>query len=209
MQRPVTAAELFDDIGAGYEDAFGRPPVIDKAVRELLERLPPAARVLDIGSGTGRPVAHDLAAAGCRVTGIDVSGVMIGIARAQVPSAEFIQADVREWTSPPESWEAVCAFFPFLQMSRAETESVLAKIARWLVPGGYLSIVTVPKDIEEVDVDFLGRTVRVTSFAPADLVARVESAGLTVLGTHAEIFKPDKQDAEAEEHLLIISRRGE
>lgn len=126
-----------------------------------------------------------------------------------MPSAKFIQADVREWTSPPESWEAVCAFFPFLQMSRAKTESVLAKIAGWLVPGGYLSIVTVPKDIEEVDVDFLGHTVRVTSFAPADLVTLVESAGLTVLDTHEEIFQPDKPDAEAEEHLLIISRRGE
>ena len=35
-RRPLTAAELFDAIGAGYEDAFGRPPVVDRAVRELL-----------------------------------------------------------------------------------------------------------------------------------------------------------------------------
>ncbi|WP_370950281.1 class I SAM-dependent methyltransferase [Amycolatopsis sp. cg5] len=207
MQRPATAAELFDDIGAGYEEAFGRPPVVDRAVRELLDRLPPAARVLDIGSGTGRPVAHDLASAGCRVTGIDVSGVMVEIARSQVPSAEFVHADVRAWDSPEASWDAVCAFFPFLQMSRADTGSVLANIARWLVPGGHLSLVTVPADVEDLTVDFLGRSVQLTSFTPTDLVARVESAGLTVLGTHVEVFQPDKPGAEAEEHLLITARR--
>lgn len=207
MQRPVTAAELFDDIGAGYEEAFGRRPVIDTAIRQLVERLPSGARVLDIGSGTGRPVAHDLAEAGCRVTGVDVSGVMVGIARSQVPSAEFVHADIRDWTSPEASWDAVCVFFSFLQMSRAETESVLANIARWLVPGGYLSIMTVPLDVEELEIVFLGHPVQVTGFTPADLAARVESAGLTVLGTHVETFQPDKPGAQAEEHLLITARR--
>src|SRR5262245_15935462 len=102
QQQPVGAAELFDAIGAGYEDAFGRPPVVARAVGELLSLLPPAARVLDIGSGTGRPVAHALAGAGCRVTGLDVSRVMISLAREQVPDAEFVHTDVRDWTSPPE-----------------------------------------------------------------------------------------------------------
>jgi SAM-dependent methyltransferase len=206
-QGPVTAAELFDAIGAGYEDAFGRPPVVDTALRRLMRWLPPGAQVLDIGSGTGRPVAHDLTAAGYRVTGLDVSGVMIDLARAQVPGARFIQADVREWTSLSETWDAVCAFFPFLQMSRADTESVLAEIARWLVPGGYLALVTVPADIEDVPVDFLGHPVRITSFSAPDLVSRVEAAGLTVIGTYSEVFEPDKPGAEPEEHLLITARR--
>jgi SAM-dependent methyltransferase len=203
----LTPAELFDAIGSGYEDAFGRPPVVDKAVRQVLQSLRPAARVLDIGSGTGRPVARDLAAAGHRVTGLDVSTVMVDLARAQVPSAEFLCADVREWTSAPESWDAVCAFFPFLQMSRADTEGVLADIARWLVPGGYLALVTVPMDAEDVPVEFLGRPVFLTSFAAPDLVRRVEAAGLRIVGTHSEVFEPDKPGAVAEEHLLITACR--
>jgi predicted TPR repeat methyltransferase len=72
-RRPLTAAELFDAIGAGYQEAFGRPPVVECGLGELLSRLPPRSRMLDIGSGTGLPVAHDLAAAGHRVTGLDVS----------------------------------------------------------------------------------------------------------------------------------------
>ncbi|HVV07772.1 class I SAM-dependent methyltransferase [Amycolatopsis sp.] len=206
QQRPVVGpAELFDAIGSGYEDAFGRPPVVARAVGELLALLPPSARVLDIGSGTGRPVAHALAGAGCRVTGLDVSGVMISIAREQVPDAEFVHTDVRAWTSPPACWDAVCAYFPFLQMPRADTEAVLANVARWLVPGGYLSLITVPMDAEELPVDFLGHPVRITSFPALELEERVTAAGLRVVSTYSEIFEPD--GGQAEEHLLITARR--
>lgn len=206
-RRPLSAAELFDAIGAGYEDLFGRPPVVEQAVRELLAVLPPAARVLDIGSGTGRPAAQELAAAGHRVTGLDVSAVMVELARSQVPEAEFVHADVRDWTSPDESWDAVCAFFPFLQMSRADTAGVLARIARWLVPGGYLLVVTVPLDGERLPGEFLGHPVEITSFAPAALAEQVTAAGLQVLDTRLELFEPDNPSASAEEHLLITSRR--
>jgi ubiquinone/menaquinone biosynthesis C-methylase UbiE len=206
-RRPLTAAELFDAIGAGYEDAFGRPPVVDRAVRELLAVLPPAARVLDIGSGTGRPVAHDLAAAGHRVTGLDVSAVMIDLAREQVPDAEFVHVDVRDWVSPDESWDAVCAFFPFLQMSRADTVAVLTKIARWLVPGGLLMLITVPLDVERLPFEFLGHRAELTSFAPTALADLVGGAGLEVVDTDLELFQPDKPGAGAEEHLLITARR--
>ncbi|SFQ63039.1 class I SAM-dependent DNA methyltransferase [Amycolatopsis rubida] len=203
----TTAAELFDAIGAGYEEAFGRRPVVDAAVRELLAVLPPAARVLDIGSGTGRPAAADLAAAGHRVTGIDVSAEMVRIAREQVPEAEFVQADLREWESEPGRWAAVCAFFAFLQLTRLETERALGRIADWLAPGGRFALVTVPADVEDVPVAFLGHSIRVTSF-PADALAdRVRAAGLEVTGTRAEAFAPGKPGAEPEEHVLISARK--
>ncbi|MFI5607747.1 class I SAM-dependent DNA methyltransferase [Amycolatopsis sp. NPDC051903] len=206
-EATATAQELFDAIGAGYDEAFGRPPVVVAAVRDLLATLPPESRVLDIGSGTGRPVAADLTAAGHHVTGLDVSGEMIRIAREQVPAAEFRHVDVREWESAPASWDAVCAFFSFLQLSRAETGTVLGKIARWLKPGGQLALITVPADIEDVPLDFLGHAVRLTSFTPDDLERRVRAAGFEVTGTRSEIFEPGKPGAEAEEHLLITARK--
>ncbi|QRP43529.1 class I SAM-dependent methyltransferase [Amycolatopsis sp. FDAARGOS 1241] len=207
MSEEATAQELFDAIGADYEAAFGRPPVVDAAVRDLLTTLPPGSRVLDIGSGTGRPVAEDLTAAGHHVTGLDVSGEMVRIAREQVPAAEFLHVDVRKWESAPDSWDAICAFFPFLQMTRAETETVLGKIAGWLKPGGQFALITVPADIEDVPLEFLGHAVRLTSFAPDDLEQRVRAAGLEVTGTRSEIFEPGKPGAEPEEHLLITARK--
>ncbi len=204
--QPVSAADLFDAVGQGYEDAFGRPPAVDEAVRLLLDRLPAGARVLDIGSGTGRPVAEDLVAAGHEVVGVDVSATMVDIARRQVPRARFVHADIREWESEDASWDAVCAFFPFLQMTRDEVVAVLAKVARWLKPGGVLALVTVPMDVEDLVVPFLGHTVRLTSFAAPDLVSRVEQAGLTVLDAHSTVFSPDREGQPDEEHLLVLAR---
>ncbi|HEY2062497.1 MAG TPA: hypothetical protein VGH57_29280 [Amycolatopsis sp.] len=75
--RAVTAAELFHEIGAGYEAAFGRPPVVDAAVRELLAVLPEHARVpVDF---LGHPVrltdfAADDLVARVRAAGLEVVG---------------------------------------------------------------------------------------------------------------------------------------
>ncbi|MCE6999817.1 class I SAM-dependent methyltransferase [Saccharothrix sp. S26] len=204
--QPVTAAELFDAVGQDYEEAFGRPPAVDEGVRLVLDRVPPHAKILDIGSGTGRPVAEDLAAAGHDVLGVDVSAAMVEIARGQVPRARFVHADIREWESQDASWDAVCAFFPFLQMTRDEVVAVLAKIARWLTPGGVLALVTVPMDVEDLVVPFLGHTVRLTSFATPDLINRVEQAGLTVLDTRSTAFSPDREGQPDEEHLLVLAQ---
>ena len=132
---------------------------------------------------------------------------MVGAARAQVPDASFVHADVRHWTCAEASWDGVCAFFPFLQMSRVETAGVLADIARWLVPGGLLALVTVPLDAEGLSTEFLGHPVRITSFTPGALGDLVRTSGLEIVDTRLEVFQPDKPDAPAEEHLLILARR--
>ena len=57
------------------------------AVEQLLNQLPSGARVLDVGCGTGIPTARQLVAAGWEVTGIDISPVMLDLARRNVPEA--------------------------------------------------------------------------------------------------------------------------
>src|SRR5215475_13194069 len=57
--------------------------------------LPPAARVLDLGCGSGYPVARHLTGHGFRVTGIDSSPAMIALARSRLPEQEWIVADMR------------------------------------------------------------------------------------------------------------------
>ncbi|WP_240468007.1 class I SAM-dependent methyltransferase [Streptomyces dangxiongensis] len=205
--RRAPAAEVFDALGVAYEEAFAGSEPHRASLRWLLERLPPGGRVLDVGSGTGRPTAQTLTEAGHRVLGVDVSRVMTELAARQVPAADFRLADIRELPLEEASFDAVCAYFPLLQMSRAEQAAVVAKLARAVRPGGPAALATVPLDGEDVEGHFMGQPVRVTSFAAGAFRELVAGAGLTVLAEDHAVFTPAHPDAVPEPQLFLHARR--
>ncbi|WAX81588.1 class I SAM-dependent methyltransferase [Streptomyces sp. KMM 9044] len=205
--RRSPAAAVFDALGSDYEKAFAASEAHRASLEWLLERLPPAGRVLDVGSGTGRPTASTLAAAGHRVLGVDVSPVMVEIAARQVPDAEFRCGDIREMPIEEGSFDGVCLYFSLLQMSRAEQSDLLQRLPRLLRPGGLFTLATVPLDVESFDGVFMGQNVRVTSFAAQDVTGLVRNAGLTVLAERSVMFTPAHPDAAPEPHLFLHCRR--
>ncbi|MEU5276947.1 class I SAM-dependent methyltransferase [Streptomyces asoensis] len=197
------AARVFDALGSVYEQAFAHSEAHRRSLEWLLRRLDPGARVLDVGSGTGRPTAETLAGAGHHVLGVDVSPVMVDLASRQVPGAAFRCTDVRELALEDGSFDAVCVYFSLLQLDRTQQREVLGRLARALRPGGSLVLATVPLDVVEVDAVFMGQPVRVTSFAADALVDVVTGAGLAVLAREDTLFTPDHPDAVAEPHLFL------
>ncbi|MFJ9939799.1 class I SAM-dependent methyltransferase [Streptomyces erythrochromogenes] len=207
MSRRKSAAEVFDALGERYEELFGQVPGQIEALEWLTDRLPAGARVLDVGSGTGRPTAETLARAGCDVTGIDVSPAMVALARARVPGARFEQADVRSYTPPTGGFDAVCSFFPLLVMDQPEVAAALDRMASWTAPGGYFVMATVPGDIRGLDIEWMGHEVTVSSLSTEDHLARLADRGLEVLHHHTATFRPADDLAVPEEHLFCYARR--
>ncbi|MFF8861167.1 class I SAM-dependent methyltransferase [Streptomyces sp. NPDC015139] len=202
------AAVVFDALGLDYEKAFAASESHQASLRWLLERLAPGSSVLDAGSGTGRPTAETLSGAGHRVLGVDVSPVMVELAARQVPGAEFRLADLRELPVPDASFDAVCAYFSLLQMSRPEQAAVVARLARAVRPGGLVALATVPLDVEGVQAHFMGQPVEVTSFSAGAFTELVTRAGLTVLTEDDAVFTPAHPDAVPEPHLFLHCRRA-
>ncbi len=202
------AAQPFDILGKTYEDTYGHLPEQLAAVEWLLARLPAGAKVMDIGCGTGRPTAERIAAADHRVTGYDISRTMVELARTQVPTARFELADVRTLPENPAQWDAITAFFPLLQMPRADLDATLRRIASWLAPGGLFVFATVPFDIEEQEIQWMGQTIRATSY-PAEAYGRLlREAGLAVVHEQLSVFHPDFPGMGAEEHLFLYARKA-
>lgn len=202
------AAAVFDALGARYEKAFAHSEAHQASLTWLLRKLGPRAQVLDVGSGTGRPTAAALAAAGHDVLGIDVSPVMVELAARQVPDAAFQCADVREVPLEDASFDAVCVYFALLQMSRLDQSAVVRRLTRAVRPGGSAVLATVPLDVEDAEGIFMGQPVRVTSFAADDFVDMVTEAGLTVLSRQTLMFTPAHPEATPEPHLFLHCQRG-
>ncbi|WP_116209552.1 methyltransferase domain-containing protein [Streptomyces olivoreticuli] len=201
------AARPFDVLGKTYEDTYAHLPEQLAAIDWLLARLPARAKMMDIGSGTGRPTADLIAAQGHQVTGYDVSQTMVDLARTQVPGARFELADVRELPETPGQWDAITAFFPLLQMPRADLDATLARIADWLAPGGLFVLATVPFDAEDEEIQWMGQTVRCTSYPSETFGRLLRTAGLDIAHEQLSVFHPDFPGMGPEEHLFVYATK--
>ena len=106
----------------------------ERFLDELTGRLAPGARVLDLGCGNGQKIAR--LADRFEVMGVDISEEQLRLARAEIPQAEFVHADLAELDVSAESYDAVTAFYSISHVPREEHAALFGKVARWLRPGG-------------------------------------------------------------------------
>jgi SAM-dependent methyltransferase len=152
------------------------------ALGPLRSRLSPGAVVLDLGCGCGVPVASALAA-DHRVTGVDFSSVQIGLARENVPSAHFIEADIATLQMNASSVDAVVALYVIFHLPRAEQLDLLRSIWRWLKPGGYFLGTLSRWNEEPYTEDFFGVPMFWTNFELEEYLQFLRDIGYQILET--------------------------
>lgn len=203
-----TQSAAFDQIGQRYDEAFPHKDGQLAAGSWLMGQLGPGARVLDAGCGTGLPTARQLTDAGAAVTGIDISPVMLDLARRHVPEATFAEMDIRDVTAGIGEFDAVVAFFSLLMLPRAEISAALAGFAEVLRPEGWLVLAMVEADIDDVPIPFLGTPIRVTGYTRAALREVVTAAGFTVLRDDSLSYDPAAPGLPPETQLTLCCQRS-
>jgi SAM-dependent methyltransferase len=192
----------YDALSVRYDEAYGGESKYQAWIERLTERLDDGSRVLDVGCGSGLPLARDLAGAGHAVTGVDISEVQIRRARELVPQAEFVRADAASLDLPPESFDAVVSFYALIHLPQDEQQQLLRKIAGWLRPGGWFVCTTGQQAWTGVDGDWLDSGVSMWwSNADADTSRTwITESGLTV---EEQEFVPEGTGG----HTLFWARR--
>jgi SAM-dependent methyltransferase len=135
---------IYDDPAffAGYSslERFGDGWTRAAEHAELLALLPDVAgrRALDLGCGAGQ-LAHHLAACGAAdVVGVDVSERMLELARRQWahPRVRYQRAAIEGVQFSPAGFDLVVSVLALHYVE--DYRGVIARIARWLTPGGVL-----------------------------------------------------------------------
>lgn len=111
---------------------------VSKLVKDFAERICSQGKILDIGCGTGFPIAKYLAEKGFFVTGIDDAEQMIAIARSsKIDDTEFIESDFFNFVSTPK-FDGTLAWDSFSHFPKVKQESIYSKAGSLLKTDGYL-----------------------------------------------------------------------
>lgn len=108
-------------------------------VDALLEGSPAGSHVLDLGCGTGRPVAEYILSKGYRVTGVDQAEALLSIARERHPQATWIAGRIEDFTSQ-KRFSAIVCWDALFHIGRSAHEALFARFAGMLLPGGRLML---------------------------------------------------------------------
>jgi SAM-dependent methyltransferase len=207
-ERRRRQAAAFDQIGERYDEAFPHKDGQLAAGAWLIGELRPGARVLDAGCGTGLPTARQLTSAGLEVTGIDISPVMLGLARRHVPDATFRELDIMDVSPELGTFDAVTAFFSLLMLPRAQIPAALGRLRGALAPGGLLALSMVEADLDDLAIPFLGAPIRVTGYPVAALRDVVTAAGFAIRDESRVTYAPAAADLPAEVQVTLCCERA-
>lgn len=190
--------QVYERQARAYDRQRDRRLTERKWLARCVADVTPGGAVLDLGCGTGRPIAEWLVAQGYCVTGVDFSPAMLGLFRTHLPQALAVAADMRRLDLGCR-FAAIVGWGSFFHLMEAEQRRALPRIAGHLAPGGRLLLTVGPAE-GRVTGHVGGEQVHHASLSVAeyrDLLARQ--------GCAVEDFVPEDPDCGG--HTLLLARR--
>lgn len=155
--------------------------------RGHLERMlaaAPGRRVLDLGCGSGRPLADWLARQGCAVTGVDGAPAMVALFSRNLPGCTAVLGDMRA-LSLGHRFDAILAWNSFFHLDAEGQRAAVAGFAAHAAPGAALLFTSGPEASERVGA-VAGEPVYHSSLSPEAYRALLISHGWQPLAFHPE-----------------------
>ena len=132
---------------ADYENHMNSPAVrqrqfLNEIFRNTVEEFQPSSAVIP-GCTTGNGFEHIDPAVTQSITGIDINPLYLGVLfrrfGRRLPGLTLVCTDINTWECPPASADLIhCA----LVLEYIDPPRFMVRAARWLRPGGVLSVVT-------------------------------------------------------------------
>lgn len=148
-------------------------------IDRFVQALPARAAVLDIGCGSGEPIAADLIGRGLALTGIDSSAAMIDLCRSRFPEAKWLVGDMRDMALGMR-FDGLLAWNSFFHLTGDDQRAMFPLFAAHARPGGLLMFTSGPDEGVAMGT-FEGEPLYHASLSPDEYQALLEENGFAVI----------------------------
>ena len=170
---------LYEDNAAAWDEARGAELKERVWIDQFLAHVPDGGRLLDLGCGSGRPVAAYLIERGFRVTGIDSSPSLIALCRKRFPDHEWLVGDMRALDLGCR-FDGILAWYSFFHLHFDDQRAMFPRFAAHAQPGAPLIFTSGPEHGEAIG-EWQGEPLYHASLSPEEYRRLLASAGYDVL----------------------------
>lgn len=139
--------EVYDEIINWFDDARTKSLMESEYLNLIVNTIPPSSSILDLGCGTGEPIAQFFIEKGYKVTGVDGSQKMIELCKKRFPSERWIVSDMRE-INLPQQFDVLLAWHSFFHLDFDSQRTMFKIFESHIKPGGVLAFTSGEEEVE-------------------------------------------------------------
>ena len=153
----------------------------------FIAALPNGAKVLDLGCGSGSPVAQHMVRCGLHVTGVDASPTLVSFCRERLPDQEWIVTDMRS-LALGRCFDGVLAWDSFFHLAPDEQRGMFELFAAHAAPSAALMFNTGPSHGEAIG-NYRGDPLYHASLSGEEYCALLHRSGFEVVAHAVEDWR--------------------
>ncbi|WP_010115281.1 trans-aconitate 2-methyltransferase [Acinetobacter sp. P8-3-8] len=158
----------------------------------FLSIIPKHSKILDLGCGSGVPIARYLIENSCSIVGVDASDTMLEMAKQNFPEQTWIQADMRDIELDlklnqklDQKFQAILAWDSFFHLTQEDQRKMFEQFSKFAEHGTALMFTSGPANGEAVG-DLFGDALYHASLSAEEYRELLNQYGFEVVKMIAE-----------------------
>ncbi len=194
MKNQGKSYDIIADGFAKMRDSFNTEK---KYLDALINYIPKKSHILDIGCGSGFPIASYLIERNFQVTGVDGSQELLNIAKTKCPKMLGLYGDVST-IELNQTFDVIVEWWCLFHLPKTDHEYMIARFAKWLKPGGIIEFTSGDREYDGTNSNMLNQELHFYSLDPKSYEEYLTKFG----------FKLILKESDQEHHLVWIAKKN-
>lgn len=171
--------KVYEKIVDWFDEARTKSLMESEYLHLITNSIPDTATILDLGCGTGEPIAKFFIEKGYEVTGVDGSKKMIELCKKRFPNEQWMVGDMRD-IDMKKQFDVILAWHSFFHLDQDSQRTMFKIFAAHLKPNGILAF-TSGEEEEEVWSNNGGQELYHASLSTSEYELLLKAASFKVL----------------------------